>query len=162
MKGSGCSKCSGVTGSAVYHHLWSALCYILMVDVGMSMALDTSGVHWTCKLSLCKYSCRTVSHLFICMLLTMYFKISWCKIAATLERKFRRDSLFCPDELDSLFSYFDTGAGSGPRSKYKESVSAPGRLYLLALLGHVNCTRPKARYWPHWREGKYFRRVMGS
>ncbi|XP_031760637.1 arf-GAP with coiled-coil, ANK repeat and PH domain-containing protein 3 isoform X2 [Xenopus tropicalis] len=33
--------------------------------------------------------------------------------AATLERKFRRDSLFCPDELDSLFSYFDTG--SGPR-----------------------------------------------
>uniref|UniRef100_A0A8C4JUM0 Arf-GAP with coiled-coil, ANK repeat and PH domain-containing protein n=1 Tax=Dromaius novaehollandiae TaxID=8790 RepID=A0A8C4JUM0_DRONO len=36
--------------------------------------------------------------------------------AATLERKFRRDSLFCPDELDSLFSYFDTGAGSGPRS----------------------------------------------
>uniref|UniRef100_A0A8B9ILN3 Arf-GAP with coiled-coil, ANK repeat and PH domain-containing protein n=1 Tax=Anser cygnoides TaxID=8845 RepID=A0A8B9ILN3_ANSCY len=37
--------------------------------------------------------------------------------APTLERKFRRDSLFCPDELDSLFSYFDTGAGSGPRSK---------------------------------------------
>ncbi|XP_075045842.1 arf-GAP with coiled-coil, ANK repeat and PH domain-containing protein 3 isoform X5 [Mixophyes fleayi] len=34
--------------------------------------------------------------------------------AAKLERKFRRDSLFCPDELDSLFSYFDTGAG--PRS----------------------------------------------
>lgn len=34
--------------------------------------------------------------------------------AAALERKFRRDSLFCPDELDSLFSYFDTG--SGPRS----------------------------------------------
>ncbi|XP_035501441.2 arf-GAP with coiled-coil, ANK repeat and PH domain-containing protein 3 isoform X1 [Scophthalmus maximus] len=28
--------------------------------------------------------------------------------------KFRRDSLFCPDELDNLFSYFDTG--SGPRS----------------------------------------------
>ncbi|XP_061640732.1 arf-GAP with coiled-coil, ANK repeat and PH domain-containing protein 3-like isoform X2 [Phyllopteryx taeniolatus] len=28
--------------------------------------------------------------------------------------RFRRDSLFCPDELDSLFSYFDTG--SGPRS----------------------------------------------
>uniref|UniRef100_A0A7N4NPZ3 Arf-GAP with coiled-coil, ANK repeat and PH domain-containing protein n=1 Tax=Sarcophilus harrisii TaxID=9305 RepID=A0A7N4NPZ3_SARHA len=36
--------------------------------------------------------------------------------ASTLERKFRRDSLFCPDELDSLFSYFDTGAaGAGPR-----------------------------------------------
>uniref|UniRef100_A0A8C1FT04 Arf-GAP with coiled-coil, ANK repeat and PH domain-containing protein n=1 Tax=Cyprinus carpio carpio TaxID=630221 RepID=A0A8C1FT04_CYPCA len=30
--------------------------------------------------------------------------------------KFRRESLFCPDELDSLFSYFDTG--SGPRSKF--------------------------------------------
>uniref|UniRef100_A0A9J8DLX4 Arf-GAP with coiled-coil, ANK repeat and PH domain-containing protein n=1 Tax=Cyprinus carpio carpio TaxID=630221 RepID=A0A9J8DLX4_CYPCA len=29
-------------------------------------------------------------------------------------RKFRRESLFCPDELDTLFSYFDTG--SGPRS----------------------------------------------
>lgn len=35
----------------------------------------------------------------------------WTAAAA----KFRRDSLFCPDELDSLFSYFDTG--SGPRSK---------------------------------------------
>ncbi|XP_078281330.1 arf-GAP with coiled-coil, ANK repeat and PH domain-containing protein 3 isoform X3 [Rhinoraja longicauda] len=34
--------------------------------------------------------------------------------AAALEKKFRRDSLFCPDELDSLFSYFDTTAG--PRS----------------------------------------------
>uniref|UniRef100_A0AAR2M375 Arf-GAP with coiled-coil, ANK repeat and PH domain-containing protein n=1 Tax=Pygocentrus nattereri TaxID=42514 RepID=A0AAR2M375_PYGNA len=30
------------------------------------------------------------------------------------DAKFRRESLFCPDELDSLFSYFDTG--SGPRS----------------------------------------------
>lgn len=38
--------------------------------------------------------------------------------AAALERRFRRDSLFCPDELDSLFSYFDAGAaGAGPRSK---------------------------------------------
>uniref|UniRef100_U3K3L6 Arf-GAP with coiled-coil, ANK repeat and PH domain-containing protein n=1 Tax=Ficedula albicollis TaxID=59894 RepID=U3K3L6_FICAL len=43
--------------------------------------------------------------------------------AATLERKFRRDSLFCPDELDSLFSYFDTGAGAGPRSKCHPQVS---------------------------------------
>uniref|UniRef100_A0A8C3PCD9 Arf-GAP with coiled-coil, ANK repeat and PH domain-containing protein n=1 Tax=Chrysemys picta bellii TaxID=8478 RepID=A0A8C3PCD9_CHRPI len=42
-------------------------------------------------------------------------------ISATLERKFRRDSLFCPDELDSLFSYFDTGAGSGPRSLSSDS-----------------------------------------
>ncbi|KFP29098.1 Arf-GAP with coiled-coil, ANK repeat and PH domain-containing protein 3, partial [Colius striatus] len=41
--------------------------------------------------------------------------------SATLERKFRRDSLFCPDELDSLFSYFDTGAGSGPRSLSSDS-----------------------------------------
>ncbi|KAF7696219.1 hypothetical protein HF521_006313 [Silurus meridionalis] len=36
-----------------------------------------------------------------------------------LERKFRRDSLFCPDELDSLFSYFDNG--SGPRSLSSDS-----------------------------------------
>ncbi|XP_043919133.1 arf-GAP with coiled-coil, ANK repeat and PH domain-containing protein 3 isoform X1 [Protopterus annectens] len=34
--------------------------------------------------------------------------------AAAFERRFRRDSLFCPDELDSLFSYFDTS--TGPRS----------------------------------------------
>ncbi|KAM9785730.1 LOW QUALITY PROTEIN: arf-GAP with coiled-coil, ANK repeat and PH domain-containing protein 3-like [Neosynchiropus ocellatus] len=33
--------------------------------------------------------------------------------------KFRRESLFCPDELDSLFSYFDTGAG--PRSLSSDS-----------------------------------------
>ncbi|XP_030278436.1 arf-GAP with coiled-coil, ANK repeat and PH domain-containing protein 3 isoform X4 [Sparus aurata] len=33
--------------------------------------------------------------------------------------KFRRESLFCPDELDSLFSYFDTG--SGPRSLSSDS-----------------------------------------
>uniref|UniRef100_A0A4W5RTL4 Arf-GAP with coiled-coil, ANK repeat and PH domain-containing protein n=2 Tax=Hucho hucho TaxID=62062 RepID=A0A4W5RTL4_9TELE len=36
-----------------------------------------------------------------------------------LERKFRRESLFCPDELDNLFSYFDTG--SGPRSLSSDS-----------------------------------------
>uniref|UniRef100_A0A3P9KWJ0 Arf-GAP with coiled-coil, ANK repeat and PH domain-containing protein n=1 Tax=Oryzias latipes TaxID=8090 RepID=A0A3P9KWJ0_ORYLA len=35
-------------------------------------------------------------------------------LSAAAAAKFRRDSLFCPDELDSLFSYFDTG--SGPRS----------------------------------------------
>lgn len=45
--------------------------------------------------------------------------------AATLERKFRRDSLFCPDELDSLFSYFDTGAGAGPRSASHTSLQPP-------------------------------------
>ncbi|KAM8955963.1 arf-GAP with coiled-coil, ANK repeat and PH domain-containing protein 3 [Lycaon pictus] len=38
------------------------------------------------------------------------------------ERKFRRDSLFCPDELDSLFSYFDAGAAAaGPRSLSSDS-----------------------------------------
>ncbi|GAB1289355.1 ArfGAP with coiled-coil, ankyrin repeat and PH domains 3 [Apodemus speciosus] len=42
--------------------------------------------------------------------------------AGTMERKFRRDSLFCPDELDSLFSYFDAGAaGAGPRSLSSDS-----------------------------------------
>ncbi|XP_008576369.1 PREDICTED: arf-GAP with coiled-coil, ANK repeat and PH domain-containing protein 3 isoform X3 [Galeopterus variegatus] len=42
--------------------------------------------------------------------------------SGTLERKFRRDSLFCPDELDSLFSYFDAGAaGAGPRSLSSDS-----------------------------------------
>uniref|UniRef100_A0A4X2MAT2 Arf-GAP with coiled-coil, ANK repeat and PH domain-containing protein n=1 Tax=Vombatus ursinus TaxID=29139 RepID=A0A4X2MAT2_VOMUR len=48
--------------------------------------------------------------------------------ASTLERKFRRDSLFCPDELDSLFSYFDTGAvGAGPRKgEESEGSSAEG------------------------------------
>ncbi|XP_041944221.1 arf-GAP with coiled-coil, ANK repeat and PH domain-containing protein 3b isoform X1 [Alosa sapidissima] len=35
-------------------------------------------------------------------------------LSAAAAAKFRRDSLFCPDELDSLFSYFDNGAG--PRS----------------------------------------------
>eukprot|EP00069_Balaena_mysticetus_P016723 bmy_10024T0 len=38
--------------------------------------------------------------------------------AGSTEPRFRRDSLFCPDELDSLFSYFDAGAAAaGPRSK---------------------------------------------
>ncbi|XP_058160671.1 arf-GAP with coiled-coil, ANK repeat and PH domain-containing protein 3 [Dasypus novemcinctus] len=42
--------------------------------------------------------------------------------AGALERRFRRDSLFCPDELDSLFSYFDAGAaGAGPRSLSSDS-----------------------------------------
>lgn len=44
--------------------------------------------------------------------------------AGAVERKFRRDSLFCPDELDSLFSYFDAGAAAaGPRSKCSEGPS---------------------------------------
>lgn len=38
------------------------------------------------------------------------------------ERRFRRDSLFCPDELHSLFSYFDAGAAAaGPRSLSSDS-----------------------------------------
>ncbi|XP_069320786.1 arf-GAP with coiled-coil, ANK repeat and PH domain-containing protein 3 isoform X6 [Eulemur rufifrons] len=42
--------------------------------------------------------------------------------SGTLDRRFRRDSLFCPDELDSLFSYFDAGAaGAGPRSLSSDS-----------------------------------------
>nr|XP_008165569.2 arf-GAP with coiled-coil, ANK repeat and PH domain-containing protein 3 [Chrysemys picta bellii] len=53
------------------------------------------------------------------------FKNPSLQTAATLERKFRRDSLFCPDELDSLFSYFDTGAGSGPRSASYISMQHP-------------------------------------
>ncbi|XP_060750194.1 arf-GAP with coiled-coil, ANK repeat and PH domain-containing protein 3 isoform X2 [Tachysurus vachellii] len=44
---------------------------------------------------------------------------SLCSATSVLERKFRRDSLFCPDELDSLFSYFDTS--SGPRSLSSDS-----------------------------------------
>lgn len=50
-----------------------------------------------------------------------YQAFNWCVFplfslpAAAAAAKFRRESLFCPDELDSLFSYFDTG--SGPRSK---------------------------------------------
>ncbi|XP_061731336.1 arf-GAP with coiled-coil, ANK repeat and PH domain-containing protein 3-like isoform X3 [Nerophis ophidion] len=40
-------------------------------------------------------------------------------LSAATAAKFRRDSLFCPDELDSLFSYFDTG--SGPRSLSSDS-----------------------------------------
>ncbi|KAG7278649.1 hypothetical protein CRUP_031944, partial [Coryphaenoides rupestris] len=42
--------------------------------------------------------------------------------AAAAAAKFRRDSLFCPDELDSLFSYFDTG--SGPRKEESEESSS--------------------------------------
>nr|XP_046194783.1 arf-GAP with coiled-coil, ANK repeat and PH domain-containing protein 3-like isoform X4 [Oncorhynchus gorbuscha] len=32
--------------------------------------------------------------------------------AAAAAAKLRRDSLFCPDEMDNLFSYFDTGNGT--------------------------------------------------
>ncbi|KAL2091116.1 hypothetical protein ACEWY4_013379 [Coilia grayii] len=39
--------------------------------------------------------------------------------AAAAAAKIRRESLFCPDELDSLFSYFDNG--SGPRSLSSDS-----------------------------------------
>lgn len=55
--------------------------------------------------------------------------------AGAVERKFRRDSLFCPDELDSLFSYFDAGAAAaGPRSKCCEGPSHPCPLPLAQFL----------------------------
>ncbi|XP_024616028.1 arf-GAP with coiled-coil, ANK repeat and PH domain-containing protein 3 [Neophocaena asiaeorientalis asiaeorientalis] len=42
--------------------------------------------------------------------------------SGSTESRFRRDSLFCPDELDSLFSYFDGGAAAaGPRSLSSDS-----------------------------------------
>ncbi|ELR61365.1 Arf-GAP with coiled-coil, ANK repeat and PH domain-containing protein 3, partial [Bos mutus] len=42
--------------------------------------------------------------------------------SGSMEPRFRRDSLFCPDELDSLFSYFDAGAAAaGPRSLSSDS-----------------------------------------
>lgn len=51
--------------------------------------------------------------------------------------KFRRDSLFCPDELDSLFSYFDTG--SGPRSKSPHSVHIQARcIFRICLEEQMN------------------------
>ncbi|KAJ8369799.1 hypothetical protein SKAU_G00098270 [Synaphobranchus kaupii] len=59
--------------------------------------------------------------------------------AAALERKFRRDSLFCPDELDTLFSYFDTG--SGPRSLSSDSGlggSTDGSTDILVFASVVN------------------------
>uniref|UniRef100_A0A3B3DQW7 Arf-GAP with coiled-coil, ANK repeat and PH domain-containing protein n=1 Tax=Oryzias melastigma TaxID=30732 RepID=A0A3B3DQW7_ORYME len=48
---------------------------------------------------------------------TTVSKTRWFVFSAAA--KFRRESLFCPDELDSLFSYFDTG--SGPRSLSSDS-----------------------------------------
>lgn len=47
---------------------------------------------------------------------------------STAAAKFRRDSLFCPDELDSLFSYFDTG--SGPRSKSSAQLGNAHTMHL--------------------------------
>lgn len=70
--------------------------------------------------------------------------------AAAAERKFRRDSLFCPDELDSLFSYFDTGAAAaGPRSLSSDSGlggSSDGSSDVLAFVGSVvDCVAEEAR-----------------
>lgn len=73
--------------------------------------------------------------------------LSPCSIpaAGTLERRFRRDSLFCPDELDSLFSYFDTGAsGAGPRSKCGQAVRCPLLPLELGLNGGVRMQVPLA------------------
>lgn len=52
--------------------------------------------------------------------------VTFCPSAAAAA-KFRRDSLFCPDELDSLFSYFDTG--SGPRSKSSAQLVQTGTIH---------------------------------
>ncbi|XP_055984366.1 arf-GAP with coiled-coil, ANK repeat and PH domain-containing protein 3 [Sorex fumeus] len=61
--------------------------------------------------------------------------------AAAVERRFRRDSLFCPDELDSLFSYFDAGAAAaGPRSLSSDSGlggSSDGSADVLAFAGSI-------------------------
>lgn len=57
-----------------------------------------------------------------------YIPAPSCPSASTaLERRFRRDSLFCPDELDSLFSYFDTS--SGPRSKCSSPNKTERKIY---------------------------------
>uniref|UniRef100_A0AAZ3P4N1 Arf-GAP with coiled-coil, ANK repeat and PH domain-containing protein n=1 Tax=Oncorhynchus tshawytscha TaxID=74940 RepID=A0AAZ3P4N1_ONCTS len=39
-----------------------------------------------------------------------------CMSSAAAAAKLRRDSLFCPDEMDNLFSYFDTGNGTRSKS----------------------------------------------
>ncbi|XP_036918133.1 arf-GAP with coiled-coil, ANK repeat and PH domain-containing protein 3 isoform X3 [Sturnira hondurensis] len=46
--------------------------------------------------------------------------------SGAVERRFRRDSLFCPDELDSLFSYFDAGAAAAGPRKGAESEESSG------------------------------------
>uniref|UniRef100_A0A5G2QKR7 Arf-GAP with coiled-coil, ANK repeat and PH domain-containing protein n=2 Tax=Sus scrofa TaxID=9823 RepID=A0A5G2QKR7_PIG len=46
--------------------------------------------------------------------------------AGSVEPRFRRDSLFCPDELDSLFSYFDAGAAAAGPRKGAESEESSG------------------------------------
>uniref|UniRef100_A0A8C6BHP5 Arf-GAP with coiled-coil, ANK repeat and PH domain-containing protein n=1 Tax=Monodon monoceros TaxID=40151 RepID=A0A8C6BHP5_MONMO len=46
--------------------------------------------------------------------------------AGSTEPRFRRDSLFCPDELDSLFSYFDAGAAAAGPRKGAESEESSG------------------------------------
>ncbi|XP_028266340.1 arf-GAP with coiled-coil, ANK repeat and PH domain-containing protein 3 isoform X10 [Parambassis ranga] len=60
--------------------------------------------------------------------------------------KFRRESLFCPDELDSLFSYFDTG--SGPRSLSSDSGlggSTDGSTDILVFGSVVNSVTEEER-----------------
>uniref|UniRef100_A0AAQ6IFI8 Arf-GAP with coiled-coil, ANK repeat and PH domain-containing protein n=1 Tax=Anabas testudineus TaxID=64144 RepID=A0AAQ6IFI8_ANATE len=64
----------------------------------------------------CRRHNSATTKAFICSVLTnVASSYNSLKAAA----KFRRDSLFCPDELDTLFSYFDTG--SGPRSLSSDS-----------------------------------------
>lgn len=80
--------------------------YLLLIDLYLVICFRHTHTHSS-----------SLSHspsLFISLSLSLSL-IVFISATAALERKFHRDSLFCPDELDSLFSYFDTG--SGPRSE---------------------------------------------
>uniref|UniRef100_A0A3B5MM42 Arf-GAP with coiled-coil, ANK repeat and PH domain-containing protein n=1 Tax=Xiphophorus couchianus TaxID=32473 RepID=A0A3B5MM42_9TELE len=83
------------------------------INLGVLLCIECSGIHrweteehasskWTTESSGC---------------ITLNLRCSFVSITAAA--KFRRESLFCPDELDSLFSYFDNG--SGPRSLSSDS-----------------------------------------
>uniref|UniRef100_A0AAZ3PG22 Arf-GAP with coiled-coil, ANK repeat and PH domain-containing protein n=1 Tax=Oncorhynchus tshawytscha TaxID=74940 RepID=A0AAZ3PG22_ONCTS len=61
-------------------------------------------------------------------------------IAATKGLEARRDSLFCPDELDSLFSYFDTSAKLRSSKSADSGIqnSADGSREMLATIPSTN------------------------
>ncbi|CAB1315638.1 unnamed protein product [Coregonus sp. 'balchen'] len=93
--------------------------------------------------------------------------------AAAAAAKLRRDSLFCPDEMDNLFSYFDTGNGtrieceseeeesSGEVEIEQEAGSDPESPYPMAgALPRGSCSTGRHGYttchsWPRrWRMGQ--------